>query len=105
MYNIVSWTYLHIRPYNGSWVCFNINNNIIQTYTATSRKVVGKSARDYPERYFGWFCVHLSSSRKFERVAPEAMDVCLRVLKKSSKSRFDNYSVRNSVLIISHNIY
>ena len=58
---------------------------IIQTYTAISRKVVGKSARDHPERYFGWFCVHSSSSRKFERVAREAMDVCLRVLKKRSK--------------------
>ena len=72
------------------------------SYTAISRKAVGKSARDHPERYFGWFCVHSSSSRKFERVAREAMDVCLRVLKKSSKSRFDGYSVRNSVLIISH---
>ena len=30
------------------------------------------------------------------------MDVCLRELKESSKSRFDSYSVRNSVLIISH---
>ena len=31
------------------------------------------------------------------------MDVCLRVLfNESSKSRFDNYRVRNSVLIISH---
>ena len=30
------------------------------------------------------------------------MDVCLRVLNESSKSRFDSYSVRNSVLIISH---
>ena len=32
----------------------------------------------------------------------EAMDLCLRVLKENSKSRFDSYSVRNSVLIISH---
>ena len=31
------------------------------------------------------------------------MDVCLRVLKESNKSRFDSYNVRNSVLIISHN--
>ena len=31
-----------------------------------------------------------------------SMDVCLRVLKESNKSRFDSYSVRNSVLIISH---
>ena len=30
------------------------------------------------------------------------MDVCLRVLRKEKKSRFDSYSVRNSVLIISH---
>ena len=28
--------------------------------------------------------------------------MCLRVLKESNKSRFDSYSVRNSVLIISH---
>ena len=38
----------------------------------------------------------------FERIAREAMDVCFRVLKGNSKSRFDSYSVRNSVLIISH---
>ena len=30
------------------------------------------------------------------------MDVCLRELKESSKSRFDSYIVRNSVFIISH---
>ena len=30
------------------------------------------------------------------------MDICLRVLKESNKSRFDSYSVRNSILIISH---
>ena len=30
------------------------------------------------------------------------MDVCLRVLKESNKSRFDSYSVRNIALIISH---
>ena len=37
-------------------------------------------------------------------MARDAMDsdVCLRVLKESNKSRFDSYSVRNSVLIISH---
>ena len=37
-----------------------------------------------------------------ERMVGEAMGVCLRVLKESNKSRFDSYSVRNSVLIISH---
>ena len=35
-------------------------------------------------------------------MAGEAMDICLRVLKESNKSRFDSYSVRNSVLNISH---
>ena len=35
----------------------------------------------------------------------EAMDVCLRVLKESNKSRFACYSVRSRVLIISHIIF
>ena len=35
-------------------------------------------------------------------MAGEAMDVCLRALKESNRSRFDSCSVRNSVLIISH---
>ena len=35
-------------------------------------------------------------------MAREAMDVCLRVLKESSKGRLDSYCVRNSVLIVSH---
>ena len=35
-------------------------------------------------------------------MAGEAMDMCLPVLKESSKSRFDSYIVRNSVLNISH---
>ena len=30
------------------------------------------------------------------------MDICLRVLKESNKSRFDSNSVKNSVLNISH---
>ena len=33
------------------------------------------------------------------------MDVFLRVLKASNKSRLDSYGVRNNVLIISHNYY
>ena len=55
--------------------------------TAVSRKVVGKSARDNPERYCGWFLVHCFSN-KFQRMAREVMDVCLRGLKESNKSRF-----------------
>ena len=57
---------------------------ISQPYnTAISRKVVGKSARDNPKRDCGWFSVHFSS-KKFERMALEAMDMCLRVLKEST---------------------
>ena len=35
-------------------------------------------------------------------MAREGMDICLRVLKESNKSRFESYSVRNSELIVSH---
>ena len=35
-------------------------------------------------------------------MAREAMDVCLRVLKESNKSKFESYSVINSVSNISH---
>ena len=58
--------------------------------TAVSRKVVGKSARDNPERCCGWFC--LPCSKKFERMAREATDICSQVLVKSNKSRFNSYS-------------
>ena len=68
-----------------------------------SREVVQKSTRDNPERYLGgrggWvYC----SSKKFDRMAREAVEVCLRMLKENSNRRFDSYSVKNSVLIISH---
>ena len=35
-------------------------------------------------------------------MALEAVDICLRVLKESNIRRFDSYSARNSLLIISH---
>ena len=63
-----------------------LTDRILRPYTAISRKVVGKSARDYPRRYCGWFWVHWSS-KKFERMALEAMEVCFRVIKKSNKSK------------------
>ena len=79
----------------------NLSKNKHDLHTAISRKVVGKSARDNPEWYCGLFLIHCFS-KKFQTMAREAMDVCLRVLKESNKSRFDSYSVRKSVLIISH---
>ena len=54
-----------------------------------------------PKGIVGCFWVHCSL-KKFKRITWEAMDLCFQVLKKSSKSRFDSYSVKNSVLIISH---
>ena len=60
-----------------------------------------KHQHDNHERYCGWFWVRCSS-KKFERMAQQAVDVCLRVLEESNKRRFDNYTVRNSVLIVSH---
>ena len=68
---------------------------------AISRKVVGKSAHDNPERYCGWFWVR-SSAKKFERKARDAIDICLRVLKESKKVGSTVKVVRYSVLIISH---
>ena len=50
--------------------------------------------------------VVLSSPLTFQRNLKEWQErpwtVCLRVLKKSDKSRFDSYSVRKSVMITSH---
>ena len=61
-------------------------------YTAISRKVVGKSARVISERYCGWVWVHCSS-KKCKRIARDTMDICLRVLKESSKFRLGGCSV------------
>ena len=36
-------------------------------HTAISRKVVGKGARDNPERHCGWFQIHCSLM-EFERI-------------------------------------
>ena len=76
----------------------------LQTQNYISRKVVAESTRDNPEMYCGWFLVHFSW-KEFERIAQEAKEVCLWVLKESNKSRLDSYTVRNRVLIISHAYY
>ena len=93
---------LPLPPQRSSLVsCFESSLQLSMKNTAILRKVVGKGARGKPERYCGWFWVRCSS-KKFERRVQEAVDVCLRVLKESSKRSFDSYSVRNSVFIISH---
>ena len=61
-----------------------------RAYTAISRNRISRKVL--------WVVL----KKKFERMTREATDVCLRVLKESNKSRLDSYSVRNSVLIMSH---
>ena len=80
----------HAKSFGNSSVPISQNEEPFRTeylYTAISRKFVGKSARDNPERYCGWFWVQCSS-KKFERMAQEAMDV-FATAKGSNKSRFD----------------
>ena len=77
------------------WASLNV------PYIAVLRKVVEKSARYNLERYCGWFLVHCFS-KKFQRMAREAMDVCLRGLKETTKVGSTATVSRTSVLIISH---
>ena len=63
----------------------------ILVYTAISRKVVGKSACDNPERHCGGF-EFTGFQRNLKELARKAMKMCLRVLTESNKSRFDSYS-------------
>ena len=62
------------------------------SHTPISRKVVGKSVRDNPERHCGWFWVLFFFQRNLKELVRKAMQMCLRVLKESNKSRFDSYS-------------
>ena len=73
----------------------------IYIYSYFEIEVVGKSPRNNPVRYCGWFWVRCFS-KEFERMAREVMDICLWVLKESNKSRFDSCSVSNSILIMYH---
>ena len=66
--------------------------------------VLERNLKEWYERPWTCVCecwVHCSS-KKFERMARGAMDTSLRVLKESNKRSFDSYSVRKSVVIISH---
>ena len=56
MRDVIDSTLMHINK-----------GNALIRYTAISRKVVGKSARDNPERHCGWFWIHCSSE-KFEKI-------------------------------------
>ena len=55
-------------------------------YTAISRKVFGRSARDNPESIVGGFELPFLK-RNLKELARKAMKMCLRVLKENNKSR------------------
>ena len=73
----------------------------VSLYTAVSRKVVGKSARDKPERYCGWFLVHCFSNKFKEWHERPWMYVC-EGERKATKVGSTATVSRTSVLIISH---
>ena len=81
--------------------CFMVKNEPLNVYTCVY-SYFGKGCRKKCTRQTRKVLWVVLSSLLFKRRAQEAMDVCLRVLKESNKSRFNSYSVRNSVLIISH---
>ena len=59
-----------------------------------------------PQNYVLWVVLSSLFFKEIsERMAGEAMDICLRALKESNENRFDSYSVRNSVLSISQNTF
>ena len=70
-------------------------------YIAILRGVVEKVLSTIPKGIVGGFEFTVLQ-RNLKKMAREAMDLCLRLLKERNKSRFDSYSVRNSVLIIAH---
>ena len=61
-------------------------------YTAISRKVVGKVLATIPKGIVGGFELLTVFQRNLKERHAKAMDICLRVLKESNKSRFDSYS-------------
>ena len=81
-FSSLSWRYLF--SWNEALVDIILNDLLTGPYTDISRKIVGKSALDNPERYRGWFWMH-SHSKRFERMTREATNVCLWVLKKGTK--------------------
>ena len=68
-----------------------MNGHTVSIYSYFEKGCRKKCTRQ-SERYCGWFWV-LCSLKKFERMAREAMDVCLRMLKESNNRRFNSYSV------------
>ena len=65
--------------------------------TTFSRRVVGKSARDKPERHCGGFEFTVLL-RNLKELAGKAMKMCLQLLTESNKSRIDSYSCQEQYI-------
>ena len=63
-------------------------------------RLSGKVHARIPKGIVG--CFEFAVPRNFKEWHERPWTVCFRVLKESNKSRFDSYSVNNSVLIMSH---
>ena len=61
-----------------------------------------KAHATIPKGMVGGFQFTINCSKKFERMARETMDGMFTSAKEKHQSRFDSYSVRNSVMITSH---
>ena len=68
--------------------------------TAISINVVGKRHQAYATRPKGSMGRNVNSIVGWLAMASESMKVCLRVLKKGNKSRYDTYSVKDVPLFI-----
>ena len=76
------------KSFKSSWLTVSTLN---VAYTAISRKVVGKVHATIPKGIVGSFEFSVFQ-RNLKELARKAMEMCLRMLKESNKSRFDSYS-------------
>ena len=67
------WTTIYLRSIDALYTHAVMFMTSFIQYTAISRKVVGKSAPDNPERHCGWFWVHCSSET-FERIGTKGYE-------------------------------
>ena len=73
--------------------------NIIQLFR---ERLSEKVHATIPKGIVGGFEFTVLQRKLIDIMTREAMEICLRVLKESNKSRFDSYKVTKSILIISH---
>ena len=73
--------------------------------TAISKTVVGKKCTRQSRKVLWVVLSSLFFKEIWENGTRGWMEICLRMLKESNKSRFESYIVRNSELIVSHTTF